>query len=74
LLKLTHEISECHRQATEAHEHAEAAAEPMKRAYLDLERRWLALAHSYEVVERLSDFTVEARRRSLEVARSSLKR
>ena len=30
--------------------------------FLDMERRWLSLAHSYEFSERLSNFTTEAKR------------
>ena len=64
LRKLTKEISKCYRHAEEARRTANAAADPGIRAdFLDIERRWLFLARSYEFAERLSDFTGEAKRR-----------
>ena len=64
LLKLTSNIAECHRRATECRERAESApSESAKQAFLDLERRWLSLAHSYEFAERLSDVPKEVERR-----------
>jgi hypothetical protein len=35
----------------------------LKADFFDMERRWLFLARSYELTERVSDFTAEARRR-----------
>ena len=53
LLKLTSDIAECYRRAAECRERAESApSESAKRAFLDLEQRWLSLAHSYEFAER----------------------
>ena len=59
LLKLTSDIAECYRRAAECRERAESApSESAKRAFLDLEQRWLSLAHStnlpsgYKEVER----------------------
>jgi len=58
LLKLSNEISECYRNAEEARRRAEASVDVATRAdYLDMERRWLFLARSYELSERLSSFT-----------------
>jgi hypothetical protein len=54
LHKLSDEIRECYRHATEARLKADAATHlPTKEDFLDLERRWLFLAHSYEFSERL---------------------
>ena len=64
LNKIKEEIAECHRRAAECREKAEQTNDPdMKRDLLALERSWLFLASSYELSERLSDFTDEAERR-----------
>ncbi len=64
LNKVGEEIAECHRHAAECREKAERATDPeMKSDLLALERSWLFLASSYELSERLSDFTDEAERR-----------
>ena len=58
LQKLTEEIAECYAHASHCRERAKAAVDlSIKRDFLDMERRWLALAHSYEFAERLSNFT-----------------
>jgi len=67
LLKLTSDIAECYRRAAECRERAESApSASAKQAFLDLERRWLSLAHSYEFAERLSDLPKEVERRRRE--------
>ncbi len=64
LERIAEEIAECHRHAAECREKAEATDDPdAKRDLLALERSWLFLAASYELSERLSDFTDEAERR-----------
>jgi hypothetical protein len=64
LNKLAEEIAECHRRAAECREKADQSNDPeMKRDLFALERSWLFLASSYELSERLSDFTDEAERR-----------
>jgi hypothetical protein len=64
LNKVKEEIAECHCRAAECREKAEQAIDPdMKRDLLALERSWLFLASSYELSERLSDFTDKAERR-----------
>ena len=64
LKQVAAEIAECHRHAAECREKAELAIDPeMKRDLLALERSWLFLARSYELGERLSNFTDEADRR-----------
>jgi hypothetical protein len=63
LQKLTEEIAECYRHATEARERANAAEPASRKDFDDMERRWLSLAHSYELAERISNFTDEVKRR-----------
>jgi hypothetical protein len=64
LNKVKEEIAECYRLAAESREKAEQSTDPdMKRDLLALERSWLFLAGSYELSERLSDFSDEAQRR-----------
>jgi hypothetical protein len=64
LNKVKEEIADCHRHAAECREKAEQTGDPdMKRDLLALERSWLFLASSYELSERLTDFTGEAERR-----------
>jgi len=47
-------IHECYRHAEQARQKAETATDSYTRNdFLDLERRWLSLAHSYEFSERL---------------------
>jgi hypothetical protein len=58
LQKLTEEIAECYAHASQCRERAKETVEPsIKRDFLDMEWRWLSLAHSYEFAERLSNFT-----------------
>jgi hypothetical protein len=63
LQKLTGEIAECYRHASEARERANAADAASQEDFHDMERRWLSLAHSYELAERISNFTDEVKRR-----------
>jgi hypothetical protein len=64
LQKLSEEVAECQRLAREARDRAEAALDPtVKSNYLDLARRWLLLAESYQFHTRLADFNAETRRR-----------
>ena len=54
------EIQECYRHALEARRKAEAARNESERDdFLNMERRWLSLARSYELSERLSRITNE---------------
>jgi len=58
LQNLSREIRECYLHAEECKRLADAAGtEAGKADYLDMERRWLSLASSYEFSERLSNFT-----------------
>jgi hypothetical protein len=64
LNKVEEEVAECHRHAAECREKAEQASDPdLKRDLLALERSWHFLASSYELSDRLSDFSDEADRR-----------
>jgi hypothetical protein len=58
LFKLSDEIRECQQNAAEARERADATNDPFTKAdFLDMERRWLFLARSYEFTEQISAFT-----------------
>ena len=58
LQNLSKEIRGCHRRAEECRRLAKAdLTESAKADCFAMERRWLSLAHSYELAERLSDFT-----------------
>jgi hypothetical protein len=58
LQNLSPEIRECLRHSEECKWLASAAlTEDDKASFLDMERRWLFLARSYEFAERLSNFT-----------------
>jgi hypothetical protein len=61
---LSEKVAHCHRQAREAREKAERATDfAAKRDYLNLERRWLLLAQSYEWTERVALFNAEMKNR-----------
>ena len=65
LPKLTEDIAECYRRAHESREQADCTPDPsLKQDFLDLERRWLSLARSYEFSEQLSNFTAEVKRQA----------
>jgi len=58
LQKHGEQIRACHERAAEARDRAEAIADPALRAdFLEMEKRWLFLARSYEFTDRLTDFT-----------------
>jgi len=53
---LSEQVRECHERAAEAKAKAEATADPaLKTEFLDIERRWLALARSHTGTESLED-------------------
>ena len=55
---MSEQVRECHERAAEAKDKAEATADPaLKAEFLDIERRWLALARSHTRTESLEDFT-----------------
>src|SRR5262245_1600992 len=69
LQKLSEQIQTCHELSAEAKLRADAVTDPdLKASFLDMERRWLALARSYAFVESLGDFTaaMSDRRRTLD--------
>jgi PAS domain S-box-containing protein len=60
LQNLSEEIRLCYERAAEAKERADQLLDPEAKAdFLNMERRWLLLARSYEFGERLDDFTRE---------------
>jgi hypothetical protein len=57
LQTLSVDIRECYLLAEQCRRLAETALTPSaKTDFVDMERRWLSLAHNYEFAERLSDF------------------
>ena len=58
LSNVSEQIRECYRHAEDCARKAAAQADPtLKADFLDLERRWLVLARSYDFTERLNSFT-----------------
>ena len=58
LKMLTDDVRECYRHAEECARQAHAISNPeLRRDFLDLKLRWLKLARSYEVSERLKTFS-----------------
>jgi hypothetical protein len=54
IMPLTRRIQECYRKAANAKRKAEAATAPsIREDFLGLERRWLLLAQSWELSQRL---------------------
>ena len=63
LLDVSKEIRNCHEHAERCRREAVGARNELARTdYLDLEKRWLALAHSYETSERIARYLQEAER------------
>ena len=66
LLQLREQIGECYRHAEKARRMANSATNPNTKAdFLDVERRWLFLAHSYELSDRLQHLTDRCRKRTV---------
>jgi len=64
LQNLSEEIRDCLGRAEECKRLSKTAVTASAiQDYLDMEQRWLALAHSYEFAERLSRFTQPFRKR-----------
>jgi PAS domain S-box-containing protein len=56
--KANDQVQTCFDRAFDARRNAEGTADPARKAdFLEMERRWLALAQSYEFTSRLTDFT-----------------
>jgi hypothetical protein len=59
------QIRNCYQHAEDCARKAAEQADPqLKQDFLDLEKRWLLLARSFEFNERLGDFSAEMNRRS----------
>jgi hypothetical protein len=71
LKNLSEEIRECHRHAEDCARQAAGQSCPkLKQDFLDMERRWLSLARSYEFSERLIDFSNETKRNAGKLPKS----
>jgi hypothetical protein len=58
LLTLDSEIRECYRHAAECSCSADQSRDSLtKQDFLDMQKRWLCLARSYEFAEQLSNFS-----------------
>jgi hypothetical protein len=65
LNNLSEQIRNCHQHAEDCARKAAEQTDPqLKQDFLDLEKRWLLLARSFELNERLGDFSAEMNRRS----------
>ena len=65
LNNLSKQIRECLRHAEDCARKAAAQTDPqLKENFLDMERRWLFLARSYEFTERVTDFSAENKRQA----------
>jgi hypothetical protein len=65
LESLSEQIRECYEHAEDCARKAAAQSDPgLKQDFLDMEKRWLALAKSFEFSQRLGDFSAEANRRA----------
>jgi hypothetical protein len=63
LQKLSEQIGYCYQRASECRaKAADAVNEAASQEYYELERRWLMLARSYELSERITDFTGKLQR------------
>jgi hypothetical protein len=63
LNKLSEQVRNCYQHAEDCARHAAEETDPqLKHDFLDLEKRWLLLARSFEFNERLSDFSDETKR------------
>ena len=65
LNNLSEQIRECLRHAEDCAGSAAAQTDPqLKEDFLGMERRWLFLPRSYELTERVTDFTADNKRRT----------
>ena len=63
LNNLSEQIRNCYQHAEDCARKAAEQPDPqLKQDFLDLEKRWLLLARSFEFNERLSDFSDETKR------------
>jgi hypothetical protein len=64
LQKISTQVADCYERADESRARAAAAAnENDKAEYLNIERRWIMRARSYELSERIMGFAEEVKRR-----------
>jgi len=71
LNNLSEQIRECLPHAEDCLRKAAAQTDPnLKEDFLNLERRWLFLARSYEFTERLGDFSDETKRNADKLPRA----
>jgi hypothetical protein len=64
LESLGEQIRDCYAHAEDCARKAAAQTDPqLKQDFSDMERRWLTLAKSYELSQRLGDFSKEADRK-----------
>jgi hypothetical protein len=69
LNNLDEQVRQCYERAEVCAQRAAGNSDPrVKQDYLDLERRWLLLANSYEVSARLTDFSASAALRARDLA------
>jgi hypothetical protein len=65
-------VRDCLQRAQDCARRAAAQTDPrLKEDFLDLERRWLALARSYEFSDRLDDFCGETKRKLGDLPKAS---
>jgi hypothetical protein len=65
LQKLSEQIAHCYQRAGECRAKAtDAVNDAASQEYYELERRWLMLARSYELSDRITNFTGAVQRRS----------
>jgi hypothetical protein len=70
LQSLSERIRECNQHAEECARKADAQIDPtLKQDFLDMEKRWLALARSFEFSQRLGDFSDETKRQVTNLAK-----
>jgi hypothetical protein len=63
LESLSKQIRECYEHPEDCARKAAAQTDPgLKQDFLDMEKRWLALARSFEFSRRLGDFSAETKR------------
>lgn len=64
LQKISHQVADCYERASESRARATAAINEIEKTeYLNIERRWIMLARSYELSERITGFNDEVRQR-----------
>jgi hypothetical protein len=71
LNNLSAQVRECLRHAQDCARKAAAQTDPkLKNDFLDMERRWLSLARSYEFTERLTDFSHKTKQKADELPKT----